>query len=322
MRDPSVAILLAIYNPNVAWLIELLRSLNEQTYRNLHLYVRDDASTSLSTEKLEELLRKEITAFPYTLFKNEKNLGSNETFARLTADAREEDYLSYCDQDDVWLPRKVENTVRCMQQSPLSPRLVCSNVKVIDGEGRLIAQRIEEHRRRHILLRGKGLFKELIYRNFVIGCTAMIRREDAVRYLPFPSMQEAVHDHYLAFRAACEGAIDVLDEPQMLYRVYGGNQTGVLSGVRTKEDYLTRRIEGFRLRIDCFSRTNTSPALSEADSWCRAREANAHRQKGGFGSLWRLRHLDSKTSLLELFLLRLPAPLFGFAIRQIRKGRL
>ena len=150
----------------------------------------------------------------------------------------------------------------------------------------------------------------------------MLRREDAVRYLPFPPMAAAVHDLYLAFCAACEGAIEVLDEPQMLYRVYGGNQTGVLSGVKTKEDYFLHRIEGFRRRIECFATVSTSPALTDAEKWCRAREANFRREKGSFRTLWRLKNHDRKASLLELLLLRLPTPLFRLVIRQIQKGRI
>ena len=248
-------------------------------------------------------------------------LCKDETFARLTADAKEE-LLSYCDQDDVWLPEKVERTVACLLESPLSPRLVCTNVRVIDGEGRLLAPRIEDFRRRHVFLRGKDLSGELIYRNFVIGCTAVLRRADAVRALPFPPMERAVHDHYLAYFCACEGAIDYLDEPQMLYRVYGGNQTGVMTGVLTKEDYYQRRILGLRRRIDCFAEIGPSPALEEARLWCDAREANFKREKGARRRLRQMKHLGRSVTLFELVALRLPAPLFRLAVRMIRNGKL
>ena len=319
MKSPSVAILLAIYNPRIDWLYELLDSLNAQTYPNLHLYVRNDGSTTISAAELTEILDAHITAFSYTLRCNEQNVGSNATFARLTEDAREE-LVAYCDQDDVWLPEKIENTVKLLLESPLSPRLVCTNVRVIDGEGATVAHRMEEHRRRHVFLRGEGLGMELIYRNFVIGCTTVLRRADAVRYLPFPTMEEAVHDHYLAFRAACEGAIDYLDEPQMLYRVYGGNQTGVMSGVCCREDYQRLRIGGFRRRIECFSAVATLPALEDARRWCDAREANFRREHGSFSALWKLRRHGKSVTLFELVALRLPKPLFRLAIRAVQKG--
>ena len=135
MAQKSVAILLAVYEPREDWLIELLDSLNEQTYPDLTLYIRDDASPKYSFERLAEIVREHVTAFPYTLMQNETNLGSNQTFARLVTDAKDEHYIAFCDQDDVWLAKKIANTVALMEESPLLPTLVCSNVSVMDGDG-------------------------------------------------------------------------------------------------------------------------------------------------------------------------------------------
>lgn len=313
----DLAILLAVYNPREDWLIELLDSLNRQTYPHIHLYVRDDASPKYDFERLEEVVREHITAFPYTLMQNEKNLGSNQTFATLVGDCHEH-YIAFCDQDDVWLPEKLENTVRLFEESPLSPTLVCANVRVIDGEGKEIAPNMEAHRRRHVFVRGKEVAPTLIYRNFVMGCTVIMERNRAASYLPFPA--EPVHDHYLAFRAAVDGAIDYLEEPQMLYRVYGGNQTGVMTSVITKADYKKHRIDVFRERVQCFSEHASFPALDEASRWCDARAKNFNREKGGFRALYRTRHFNRATSIFELFALRFPTPLFRFAIRLIQKG--
>ena len=317
MEQKSVAILLAVWEPREDWLIELLDSLNQQTYQNLRLYVRDDASPTYRIDRLRELLEQHITRFEFVLHQNEKNLGSNQTFAELVRDAQG-DYVAFCDQDDVWLPGKIENTVRLFESSPLSPVAVCANVSVMDGEGNEIAPCMEEHRRRHTFLRGTEIAPTLIHRNFVMGCTLIMERERALSYLPFPA--EMVHDHYLAYRAALDGALDYLEKPQMRYRVYGGNQTGVMTGVKTKEDYYRRRIEVFAKRIDCMSRYANLPALQEAQAWCQARKDNFDRKKGGFGALWKTRGINQVTSLFELFALRFPTPLFRFAIRLVQKG--
>ena len=114
--------LLAVYQPNEEWLIELLRSLNAQTYAPLRLYVRHDASPSYKAERIRALLEEHVTAFPWVLKENESNVGSNRTFEELVRDACEEDYIAFCDQDDVWLPEKLANGVRLLEESPLSPR--------------------------------------------------------------------------------------------------------------------------------------------------------------------------------------------------------
>lgn len=319
MNQKTVAILLATYNPPENWLCELLDSLNQQTYPSLRLYVRDDASTSMPLSRLEELLQAHITRFPFELRRNEANMGSTDTFGALVEDCNEP-YIAFCDQDDVWHPDKIENTFRLLTESPLHPTVVCTNVSIMDGDGNRIAPSIDVHRRRHVFLRGTGLAPQLIYRNFALGCTMLAERERIRSYLPFP--KELVHDHYILFRAATEGAIDFLAEPQMRYRVYGGNQTGVMTGVNSKEDYLKRRILVFDERVRCLSEYVSLDELQAAKAWSEARIANFHREKGGFGRLWRLRKLNFVTSLFELVALRLPLPLFRFAIRLVQKGAL
>lgn len=313
----SLAILLAIYEPREDWLIELLDSLNRQTYPNLRLYVRDDASPQYPYERLTELVQTHITNFPFVLHRNEVNRGSNETFSELVRDCNEH-YIAFCDQDDVWDADKLSNTVRLYETSPLNPTLVCANVRVIDGDGNAIAPNMESHRKRHVFLRGEGLAPTLIYRNFALGCTMVLERERALSYLPFPA--EAVHDHYLAFRAACDGALDFLDEPQMQYRVYGGNQTGVMTGVADKQDYLARRILVFDKRVRCFAEYASFPELRAATDWSGARLDNFHRKAGGFRALRKTAYVNRVTSLFELVALRLPTPIFRFAIRLVQKG--
>lgn len=319
MENKSVAILLATYNPREDWLVELLDSLNSQTYPNLFLYVRDDASPSFALDRLKEVVAEHITSFPYTIAQNEKNMGSNETFSQLVRDCHDEFYISFCDQDDVWHPDKIENTVRLLEESELHPILACANVSIIDGDGAPVAPTIDSFRKRHVFLRGNGLAKELIYRNFAMGCTMIIERAHVLTYLPIP--KEIVHDHYIAFRAAAEGAIDYLAEPQMKYRVYGGNQTGVMSGVETKEDYLEKRICIFEKRIEDFSKAVKLPELDVAREWCEVRKRNFYREKGSFRALWKMKDINKATSLFELFALRFPNFLFRFAIHQNRKGR-
>ena len=53
---PRIAILMAIYEPRMDWLREQLESLDQQTYPNLKLYIRDDASPKVRYEDICEVL--------------------------------------------------------------------------------------------------------------------------------------------------------------------------------------------------------------------------------------------------------------------------
>ena len=314
---PLVSILMAIYEPRMDWLREQLRSLNAQTYPNLRLYIRDDCSPTVPYEEIQSCVQDCISAFPYTIQRNKENLGSNGTFERLTQEA-EGEYFAYCDQDDVWLPEKI-GTLVCELESRKAA-LVCSDVIIMDAEGRQTANSITAVRPRHIFRSGEGLSGCLLYRNFVVGCTMLLPASLAKQACPFA--KSMVHDHYLALYAAVRGAIYSYPGPLIRYRSHGGNQTGVLVKITTKEDYIRRHLGAFVDRIQELSQRFSFPELTLARQWAEARVENSRGGLHGFWKLWRLRKVNRPTSYFELIGLRLPNFLFGFAVREIQKGKL
>ena len=231
---PLISILMAVYEPRLDWLREQLESLEKQSYPNLRLYIRDDCSPTVSFWEIERLVKECICSFPYEIRRNEENLGSNLTFQRLTQEA-EGEYFAYCDQDDVWLPEKLEVLQAELEQSGAS--LACSDMFIIDAEGRRVADSITKVRRRHRFRSGEGLAEELLISNFVTGCTMLVGAETAKAAIPFcPYM---VHDHYLALWCAERGAVRSLQKPLLCYRVHNSNQTSLMAGVTDKASYGT-----------------------------------------------------------------------------------
>ena len=51
-NKPLISVLLATYEPRMDWLRQQLLSLEEQDYPNLRLYIRDDASPSVSVGEI------------------------------------------------------------------------------------------------------------------------------------------------------------------------------------------------------------------------------------------------------------------------------
>jgi len=314
---PQVSILLATYEPRMDWLRQQLLSLDAQTYPSIKLYVRDDGSTAASFEETRKCVEECIRSFPYEIQRNEENLGSNITFERLTRDADGE-YFAYCDQDDIWLPEKIAQLEE--QLSASRAELICSDVILIDGEGNEFAKSITELRRRHIFLQGEGLAPKLIYRNFVIGCTAMIRAETAKSALPFA--RHMVHDHYLAFYCAMRGPIEVSSEHLVRYRIHENNQTGVLAHVTDRKSYIENHMYPFCDRVAELQERFFLPELDKAAQWAQARKKNAARQTGGMKMLWALRHVNQMTTLFELIALRFPEFLFRPVLRWIQTGKM
>lgn len=318
---PRIAMLMAIYEPNLKWLEEQLISLNEQSYSNLYLYIREDCSPAVPFSEIEGRVKKCITAFPYEIKRNAQNLGSNGTFELLTAEA-EGDYFAYCDQDDVWLPEKLEVLQRAAEQS--NALLICSDMYIIDGKGGKLADSITAVRRHHVFRSGEGLADGLLFRNFVTGCTMLVNAEMAKKAAPFcPYM---VHDHYLALFAANSGEIVNLPDRLIKYRIHGNNQTEIMAGVADKASYERVRIDKalkkmLWLKENLSCGNHLQEVIQQGISWLEARQRNWRRQ-GGAGTVWKYRQFGALTVLFEIFAPYLPNGMFDLAIKMMKKNLL
>lgn len=325
---PVIAILLAVYEPRLDWLGEQLRSLNRQTILDsfagpegsaVKLYIRDDASRRIPAAETLKCVQSNITRMPFEFSVNDVNRGSSAVFEQLTTDA-DGVWFAYCDQDDIWEADKLEKEWNlAMERGAV---LVCSDLRMIDADGRVLADSITDLRPRHRFAEGSGLAGRLIYRNYVAGCTVLMSAAAAKQSVPFA--KSMVQDHYLAFYAALYGMIAVCREPLVRYRQHGGNQTGVLCGIHSKQDYIRKHIGEFAARSEELGERfgEEEPELKRARLWCAAREKNAARERGGMRQLWKLRETNPPTSMFELIGLRLPEPLFRLALRWIRNGRI
>lgn len=317
---PLISILMAVYEPRLDWLREQLESLEAQTYPNLRLYVREDCSPTVPFAEIEEVVRECIRSFPYEITRNEKNVGSNLTFERLTQEA-EGEYFAYCDQDDVWFPEKLEVLQREMESS--GALLVCSDMYIIDGEGRQVADSITKVRRHHKFRSGGGLAEGLLISNFVTGCTMLVQAEAAKGAAPFcPHM---IHDHYIAlYCAASGGEICSVLRPLIRYRVHGGNQTGLMAGVTGRKSYQEIRIdlplEKFRWLESNFPYCGfLKGAIEQRRLWMEARQRHWATGKGK-QLVWKCRQFSPLATLFEVTLRWLPEPVFRWVIWLVRKN--
>lgn len=312
---PLISVVMATYNPNMEWFAEQLKSINAQTYRPLELIVRDDCSTAIEFDVLKETVAMYITDVPFTVERNDENVGSNKTFERLTQ-AANGDFISYCDQDDIWLPKKTDELYNLAKRT--GAVLVCSDVCVIDGDGKKTSESITNVRKRHRFLSGENLAESLIYKNFVIGCTSLVRADIAKKAIPFANSM--VHDHWLALFASTEGKIEFSSKPLMNYRIHENNQTLVLSGVNTKDDYYRVRIKKFRDRVLEIKDRLPVNGCERALDWANARVDYFNKRKASFSELWKLRKTQMSTSSFELLMMRMPNFVFKIGIDAIKRG--
>lgn len=306
---PLISILMAIYEPRMDWLREQLESLEAQSYPNLKLYIRDDCSPTVPYEEIQACVKECIHSFPYVIAQNEKNLGSNLTFERLTREA-EGEYFAYCDQDDIWLPEKLSVLQSAIEAK--QAELVCSDMYIIDETGKQIADSITHVRRHHVFVDNTSSAADILFHNYVTGCTMLARSNAAQRAVPFcPYM---VHDWYIAMCCAETGKIVTLMRPLIQYRIHHDNQTSVLNGVTDKESYQSARIDTPLLRFQWLHEhfsccEETRERISEGIEWLLARQKNWQHGRGK-RTIWKYRHFSLIPSLFEIAANWIPEPLF------------
>lgn len=130
-RAPLVAILLCTYN-GARFLAEQLDSLEGQTHQNWIVVASDDDST----DQTLEILRQYQAKWPSgkLTIRSGPQKGFCQNFLSLACDSNiRADYYAFCDQDDVWLPAKLEVALAKIiaKQSVNVPYLYCGRTQYV-----------------------------------------------------------------------------------------------------------------------------------------------------------------------------------------------
>lgn len=200
MQEPLISVALCTYNGE-KFLLEQMDSILAQTYKNLEIIIVDDCSTDKTTEIINVYAEKDKRI---KLFRNEANLGFNKNFEkalRLTSG----DYITISDQDDIWLPQKLQQLLDNIKNN----WLIFSNSSYLGDskQGRLLKD-----------FKLPLNYKGILLRNHVTGHTSLMHRDFLNYVLPFP--QDGYYDWWMGFVAGYHNKIAFLDEVLTLYRVH------------------------------------------------------------------------------------------------------
>jgi glycosyltransferase involved in cell wall biosynthesis len=221
---PVVDIALATFNGE-RYLPALLDSIKQQTHRNWHLIAGDDGSTDKTMNILHTFAA--ANSARTTLLPATDRRGTKENFSRILQ-AGCSDYTVLADQDDVWLPKKIEQSLALAQtieneNTAGLPVLVHSDASVTNDSLEILDPSLWHHQN---LNPDYGMtFKNLMVQNVITGCTALFNRALLERTLPIPD-ECIMHDWWIALTAAAFGRIDYLTTPLLLYRQHADNQIG------------------------------------------------------------------------------------------------
>ncbi|MGX7199738.1 glycosyltransferase [Enterococcus nangangensis] len=114
----KVAVLMSTYNGE-KYLEEQLKSILNQSYPKVKIYIRDDGSTDGTIN----ILKKYAQNNSNIRVELGENVGYPKCFYKLTNKLFDEDYFMFSDQDDQWLPDKIERAVRFLSNEEYSGAL-------------------------------------------------------------------------------------------------------------------------------------------------------------------------------------------------------
>lgn len=107
----KVNVILSTYNGE-RYLREQLESIIAQTYDNITIWIRDDGSSDHTVEIVKEYCQLNLPGKRFCFIEdNLGNLGHVKSFFQVVFNADPADFYAFCDQDDVWLPEKIQRAV-------------------------------------------------------------------------------------------------------------------------------------------------------------------------------------------------------------------
>ncbi|WP_033569322.1 glycosyltransferase family 2 protein [Dickeya undicola] len=217
-----ISIALATYNGG-RYVRQQLDSIQHQTHQDFIIHVCDDGSRDNTLEiiRSHELYQQgKIRLYP-----GKGGLGAMKNFRRAIA-CCEDRYITLCDQDDYWVPEKLErllNEAKMHEQEGATPVLAFSDLEIVDA---VLGPLHPSFYRASIKSSAASQPEDFVVSNHIPGCAMLFNR--ALKQLIEPMPDDIrMHDWWIAMIAAHSGKIAYVDTPLIKYRQHGNNTVGV-----------------------------------------------------------------------------------------------
>jgi len=241
MSTSYVHIVLPTFNGE-QHIAQQLDSLLAQTHTQWCAWLRDDGSTDNTLTIAQHYAQQHPHRF-VLLQDNGGNLGVKGNVTRLLehvvshiqqSPSTQGVYIALADQDDFWLPHKLQAQLACIRElesaHPNSPCLVHSDLAVVDAQLNSIAPSMAAYNGLRV---GASSLGAQLVSNTLTGCTGLFNVALARLALPVPP-QAIMHDWWLSLVASAMGHRHYMATSLVLYRQHGFNTIGAKALLRTR----------------------------------------------------------------------------------------
>jgi glycosyltransferase involved in cell wall biosynthesis len=220
MKTGPVYILMSTYNGQ-KYIKSQIESLLSQTYQDIKILIRDDGSSFPTTSILKSYENK----YSFVTVFYEDNIGVVHSFFRLLEKVPDEaGYIAFCDQDDLWLPDKIQRAVdKIKQNNSAMPVMYCSSLNVSDENLNFL---YKTKPAKKIGLRNS------LFENIATGCTIVLNK-NAFLLLSGKKIDYSkimMHDFWFYIVISAFGEIVFDPVPFICYRQHKKNVIGYSKG--------------------------------------------------------------------------------------------
>jgi len=213
MKSSFVSVIVPTYN-RANLVSETVKSILNQTYKYFELIVVDDGSTDNTEEVIKKFNDKRIKYIKID------NWGGPAKPRNTGIKKARGEYIAFCDDDDMWLPEKLERQIKAFQVSNKTAMLY-TRFKTIEGD--IISNRIFPKNGKY---KSGNIFKSLYLRPFIACSSVMVKRSvlDQVGFFDTDPNLISKEDADLWLRIALKYIIRCADNsPLLLYRIHSQN---------------------------------------------------------------------------------------------------
>ena len=212
-----VSVVVPIYNGE-KYILDFLESIKFQSYENIQLILRDDASQDDSYVLCKNWkLNNEKRFAEILLLKGEKNEG----LARNTAVAcryLKGEYVFIADQDDVWVKDRIEKQVQYLTTHLQCAVCLCDRF-VTDEH---LNVKIESNYKYQNYKITSMSLEEVVRHRSIYAANCMAIRNVDTKIFDIPNGIIS-HDSFIAYMAAYYGTVDFIFDSLVYYRIHENN---------------------------------------------------------------------------------------------------
>ena len=205
-------VLLATFNGE-KYLEEQLESLDRQEDVNVRVWANDDGSVDNTLNILHKWQKRGLIKG----ISKTSRVGSTRGFLGLLSERSDSEYVAFCDQDDLWDPRKLIYQIKKMSGD--DAQMVFSRRDYINDQNQKVGQSTKPRR--------KISLNNAVIENSAPGNTQMLNRQ-AVKFINQISHSKVQHyDAWTYLLINAIGECKYIDMPLVRYRIHDENAVGV-----------------------------------------------------------------------------------------------